>query len=872
MPVICDTIIRSQIRPPLRLQKQVIPKLVPDFDPGSNIPNPKLTVRVVLPLPLDKPYTYLVPEDMAGAARVGSRVLVPFGPRRLTGMVVATHAEAPPGTPLKALLDVLDDEPAFTDELLRLTRWMAGYYVCSWGEVVRAALPAGTDVASERLVACAQAEAAAWLDHPDGARLRAYLLAQGPTPVATLQQTLGVSQALLRRLARAGALAFETTLTAPRAQVKHEKHLRFAPAFRHAGAARELRAQLRGAKQRALVEALAGLALEGERLPRQADVLARAEATAASLKALLERGIVEVVEQEVMRSPLDEAPPAQEAPRPALHGAQQAALEAMSAVLAERRFETFLLHGITGSGKTEVYLAALEQTLAQGRTGIILVPEIALTPQTVRRFRARFGDRIAVLHSRMSLGERFDAWRALRSGRYRVVIGPRSAVLAPLSDIGLIVVDEEHEPSYKQFDPAPRYHARDVAVYRARLNGAVCLLGSATPSLESYHNARRGKYRLLSMPARVPVGASTATLPEVHLVDLTLEHKKHRLHGVLSEPLRDAIRARLERAEQVILLQNRRGYAPVVECAACGWTPACPDCSVTLTLHRKPPAGMRAAGPLLRCHYCGRIERLPGACPQCREADALLRHGAGTQRVEEELATCFPQARLLRMDLDTTGRKNAHQHILDRFGRGEADVLIGTQMVAKGLDFARVTLVGVVNADAGLLLPDFRAEERTFQLLTQVAGRAGRAHLPGEVLLQTRHRDHPAFRFTCSHDYEAFAEAVLQERRLFGYPPFGRLAAAEFRGPHEATVHALARAWTDALAQAAGAAVQVLGPEAAFIGRVKRQYRVHTLVKLSRRPHAPGLLQALLRQATDAAGPLPRGYRLALDVDPAAFL
>ncbi|MGI9175315.1 MAG: replication restart helicase PriA, partial [Rhodothermales bacterium] len=666
-----------------------------------------MTVQVVLPLPLDEAYTYLVPESLQVAAKVGCRVLVPFGPRQLTGVVVG-HGGAADGHRLKPILDVLDEEPSLTSELLRLTRWIADYYVCSWGEKIKAALPSGREEKDGR---------------------------------------------------------------PPQVRIKKENHLRLAPPFRTSGAVRDLKEQLRGAKQIAIVETLADV---GETGLRQADVLAEADASAASAKALMERGIVEQIKKEVMRSPLD----AMEAPgRPTAHvlnGAQQAALAQIEAAIEGEAFQTFLLHGITGSGKTEVYIAALRRVLEAGKTGIILVPEIALTPQTVRRFRAPFGDQIAVLHSRMSLGERYDAWRHLRSGRFTVAIGPRSAVLAPLENLGLIVVDEEHESSYKQFDPAPRYHARDVAVMRAAMNRSVCVLGSATPSLESFANAQSGKYTLLEMPERVPVpGRKAAALPDVRVVDLTLEKKKHRLEGALSEPLAEAIRERLGRGEQTILLQNRRGYAPVIECAACGWSPLCRDCSVTLTYHK--------AKRHLRCHYCGRTARLPQVCPKC-DAPELTRLGMGTQRVEEELAVRFPGARVLRMDLDTTSRKGAHHRLLGRFRRGEADVLLGTQMVAKGLDFPNVTLVGVVNADAGMLLPDFRSEERTFQLLTQVAGRAGRAELKGEVIFQTRNPEHAALRFATTHDYAGFAGEALPERKVFGYPPFGRVVGVEFRG------------------------------------------------------------------------------------------
>ncbi|MEM8602181.1 MAG: primosomal protein N', partial [Bacteroidota bacterium] len=407
----------------------------------------------------------------------------------------------------------------------------------------------------------------------------------------------------------------------------------------------------------------------------------------------------------------------------------------------------------------------------------------------------------------------------------------------------------------------------------AHLAGAVCVLGSATPSAESFVNAKRGKYTLLPMPERVPVpGRAAARLPEVKVVDLAREQEVRRLRGALSVQLQEAIQARLDRKEQTILLQNRRGYAPILTCNACGHTPECPSCAVTLTLHRPP--GLR---PQLRCHYCGFTRAAPSACDNCGQHD-LADLGAGTQRVEEELAAAFPEARVLRMDLDTTSKKDAHRKLLTAFGRGEADILLGTQMVAKGLDFPRVTLVGVVNADTGMLLPDFRAAERTFQLLAQVGGRAGRAERPGEVLLQTRNPDHPAIRFALAHDYEGFVRADLPDRRFLGYPPFGRLVGIEFKGPNEATVEKLANRWTGQLTKRLprllkgvsendAQHLQVLGPTAAFIGRVKKQYRFHTILKapLAVSPYA---LTAAVSEADAAAGSPPKGCRVNVDVDP----
>ncbi|MDX1419266.1 MAG: primosomal protein N' [Rubricoccaceae bacterium] len=813
----------------------------------------------VVPLtPVDGLFTYRVPPELEAEAVPGSRVVVPFGRRTLTGVVAERGAGEAEG--LKAVADVLDDRPALPPDLLALTRWIADYYRCSWGEVLKAALPSGTAVESRRVVYRTDEPAAAWTGNGLGRRVLAHFdgdlfggVAAG-VAVSALESAVGqaVPSALLRRLEAEGLVRVEDELAEARVRVKTERRLRLADDVDVAAA----RDALRGARQKMLLDALAG---DEDRA--QAEVLQETGASSGTVRSLVAKGLVEAYDAEVERTADELEAPVAPPEEHALHPAQARALGAIDEAIQAARPETVLLHGVTGSGKTEVYIRALTTTLLERKTAIVLVPEIALTPQTVRRFRAHFGDRVAVLHSRMSDGERYDAWRAIREGRYPIVIGPRSAVFAPLEDLGLVVVDEEHEASYKQFDPAPRYHARDVAVMRAHRAGAVCVLGSATPSLESLANARAGKYTLLTMPERVPVkGKAPAPLPPVRVLDLAREKEVRRLKGALSHELRLAIRARLDRREQVILLQNRRGYAPILTCDDCGFTPPCRDCAVSLTVH-KPRRQ-------IRCHYCGWTERMPTACPSCGSS-ALTLLGAGTQRVEEELAEVFPDARVLRMDLDTTARKGAHRRLLDAFGRGEADVLLGTQMVAKGLDFPRVTLVGVVNADTGMLLPDFRAAERTFQLLAQVAGRAGRRELEGEVLLQTRNPQHPALQFALRHDYDGFAAHELAEREALGYPPFGRLVGVEFKGPEERSTAALAERWTTGLeAEAATVAgVEVLGPAAAFVGRVKRLWRYHTILKAPRTlPSA--VLTALVRAADDRAGSPPKGHRVNVDVDP----
>ena len=818
-----------------------------------------MIARVIVPLPIDKAFDYKIPDSLDSEIQVGSRVLVPFGRQLLTGVICSLSSDAHTQHTLKSIRDVLDSTPSMTPELMELTRWMADYYMCSWGEVIRAALPSGIDVQQHYLVRYAPSGPPLPLDKGVNAHTLKLIRAHSGCSLKELRKLdRSVTLSLLRRLQRAGHVELELALKKPKVSIKKEKRVTFTGGIPDEGSYQDMISQLSGEKQQALMNTLYELTSEKDSIHPLSVLLQRTGASTSTARSLERKGIISITEHEVIRTPFGTMPAYPEkALVHTLHSAQENALNQIGGAIENEKFETFLLHGVTGSGKTEVYIAALKRALERRKTGIVLVPEIALTPQTVTRFRAHFGDQVAVMHSRMSLGERYDAWRKLREGKFPIVIGPRSAILAPLSDIGVIIVDEEHESSYKQFDPAPRYHARDVAVMRASMNQAVCILGSATPSMESYHNATQSrKYRYLAMPERVPVpGRRAASLPVVTAVDLIQEKKKRRLPGVLSEPLKQAISLRLSRNEQVILLQNRRGYSAILLCQTCGWSPMCDDCAVTLTYHK--------AKHNLRCHYCGKTAPFMRRCKECGSTD-MARMGVGTQRVEEELEAHFPQARTLRMDLDTTTEKNAHYTILDQFGRGQADILIGTQMVAKGLDFARVTLVGVINADVGMLLPDFRADERTFQLLTQVAGRAGRADRPGEVLLQTRNPDSPVLRFAMQHEFESFARDTLLQRKELGYPPFGRLIRIEFKGPEERTVEEISEKWTKALQ--GHEAVQILGPQPTLVSRVQKMYRFHTILKASR-SFPPDKLRTMITAATQRTGNLPKQYRMLVDVD-----
>ncbi len=522
-----------------------------------------------------------------------------------------------------------------------------------------------------------------------------------------------------------------------------------------------------------------------------------------------------------------------------------------------------LLRGVTGSGKTVVYLRLIANVLKRGRTAIVLVPEIALTPQTVQRFRAAFGDDVAVLHSALSAGERHDAWRSLKAGEKRVVIGTRSAIFAPVPYPGIIILDEEHDGSYKQSD-TPRYHARALAAVRGREEGALVVLGSATPSLESWHNATEGRYALFELPER----ATPHPLPVVDVVDLrevraTALKAGEPPQSIVSPQLREAVATRLKRREQSILLLNRRGFSTFLQCPACGKVWSCPSCNVSLTFHR--------ARARLLCHHCGHEGRVPDTCDACGESE-LIFTGIGTEQVEKRVAELFPSARILRMDVDTTGSKGAHGRLLEQVRRGEVDILLGTQMIAKGLDFPRVTLVGVINADVGLNLPDFRAAERTFQLLAQVAGRAGRGDQPGEVLVQTARPHHPALRAALQHDYASFAASELEDREAPGYPPHRRLVNLILSGPSEERVaDAAEQVSEDTRALATHNSLEdivVVGPAPCPIDRIRSRWRWHFLLKSSR----PSELGSMIRHLARRHGQLSGGLRLEIDRDPEALL
>ena len=609
-----------------------------------------------------------------------------------------------------------------------------------------------------------------------------------------------------------------------------------------------------------------------KRAPRQADLLAvvsqltdaipaaallrQTSLDNQTLRALAKRGFVELREQAVARDPhaTEQFVASTDL---ALNAEQIVALRAVADALAEPgKSQPILLHGVTGSGKTEIYLQAINDALGRGKTAIVLVPEISLTPQTVERFKSRFStspEVIAVLHSHLSEGERHDEWQKINSGRARIVIGARSAIFAPLENLGLIVVDEEHETSYKQ-EEAPRYHARDVAVVRAKIEGAVILLGTATPSLESYHNATTGKYRLINLTLRV----DDNQMPLIRIVDLRLERRKEKIAAILSEKLRTAITDRLEKREQTILFLNRRGFSTSLLCSSCGVARSCPNCSVALTFHRHAAR--------LSCHLCGHTAAVPKRCPECKE-DALIYAGFGTEKVEANVSQLFPKAVVKRMDADSMTRKDAYRDTLRAFRAGKIDILVGTQMIAKGLHFPNVTLVGIINADLALHLPDFRAGERTFQLLTQVAGRAGRGDTPGEVFVQTYTPFSPSIQFARHHDFAGYFQQELEFRERCDFPPFKHAVLLTVRSEHEARANFSAETLERRLREALPAEYLIGAPAPAPLEKLQGHYRFHILIRGS----AIVRLSRLVRATLDKL-PFPEDVAVAVDVDPYQLL
>ncbi|MCI0641421.1 MAG: primosomal protein N' [Gemmataceae bacterium] len=744
-----------------------------------------LFAEIVFDRPLDHAYSYGVPSRLRDLVAVGKRVLAPFGrgDRQTVGFCVGLTSTAPQRE-VKNIVQVLDDEPLLTPQLLKLTRWMADYYLCSWGQVLNAVVPAGAkELSGTRAIIMVE---------PLPPMLR-------PTPLPAL-----------------------TPKQKKVLEILDERHE----------------------------------PIEIRELGRQANC------AAGPIRALIKSGLarrrITRVEREL---PSEEDDPTTRDESSSSAGLVLTPDQLQASAVLEQAvraggFKPFLLHGVTGSGKTELYLRAIEQVVREGKSALVLVPEISLTPQTIRAFQGRCGE-VAVMHSHMHQGERGGHWRRIAAGQVQVVVGARSAVFAPTQNLGLIVIDEEHESTFKQ-EATPRYHGRDVAVMRARFEDIPIILGSATPSMESWHNAQRGQYTLLSLPKRV----FDRPLPQVHLIDLRHDrHPDKRLHGI-SPTLERAMTHALDLGGQVILLLNRRGFSTYIHCPACGHVEQCKFCDLALTYHKERD--------LMLCHYCGYEQEPALRCPDCGLGQVKYQ-GMGTEKLQLEIEAKFPRQVLRRMDSDTMRRPGSHKQTLDAFRRGEIHILLGTQMIAKGLDFPNVTLVGVVNADVALHRADFRASERTFQLLAQVAGRTGRGPRGGKVFVQTFSTDHPAISMAAVHDYLGFAKAELGHRRPLNYPPYHRMARLILRSRKQEAASEcadrLAGAFRAAVetvqAKADAADLRILGPAEAPVFKLKGYFRYHFQLQSS----SSGFLHQVLRQTLPSVK-LPKDVELTLDIDP----
>lgn len=800
---------------------------------------------VALPVPLDAVFTYVIPQGMAPV--VGGRVLVPFRQQRLSGVILSLHDTAPK-VKTKNVLSVLDASPVLDPSRLELGKWIANYYLAPLGEVLRTMLPLGAEfkrtigyrITEDGQLALHLAGMAGSSGrsrrHPEDqlAEFRAldYLAERDWVREQTLQASARISKAVLAGMVRKKWIQREDLSDAREAA----RTVKIAVLKNGEGKL--------NSNQRVLVDTLAAA---GGRLALEP--LRSLEIPRSTVSSLIKRGLVEIVEEPApfYVSSVRSRPAALSV---SFNPAQTAALNGIQERVQTQNFAGLLLHGVTGSGKTAVYLAAMRSVLDSGRSAILLVPEIGLTPAVAADLHQAFGDEVAILHSALSDEERAEQWHRIKRAEARIVVGTRSAVFAPVSDLALIIVDEEQDASYKQ-EETPRYHARDVAVMRAKMANAVVVLGSATPSLESYFNAKKHKYALLELPDRV----EQRPLPEVEIVDMRQEFQETGREQVISRKLAEEIGQRLERKEQVMVLLNRRGYAPLALCRACGKTLECRNCAIAMTHHKRSHR--------MLCHYCGFAAPVPKVCGECG-SEYVYFLGTGSEKLEELLHGMFPQARIGRLDRDTVRGQEDFERTLNALHEGELDLLVGTQMIAKGHDIHGVTLVGVVGADAALGLPDFRAAERTFQLLTQVAGRAGRGHTPGKVVLQSYFPDHYAVQYAAQHDFVGFYEKELRFRSWMHYPPYSALANVLVRGDKLDDV----LQWSGRLGKWFEATrhegIRVLGPAAAPLLRLKRDYRYHFVLKSDSREKLNALLRAMLVYAQDQK--IPR-TQVIVDVD-----
>lgn len=777
---------------------------------------------VVLSLPLYKYFTYRIPSDWQVALQPGSRVVVPFGRKKYyTAIVVRLHDVMPQGYEVKEILSILDDRPVLRRPQLQFWEWIADYYLCSVGDVYKAALPSGLKLESETTVTLNPD-----FEEPDDDRLKerewmllTALSKKSRMTVQELEKESGMHNLLptLRLLLEREAVFVSEQIKAHyRPKTEAYVRLTFAPGD-EAALHRAFERVKQAKKQEVMLLSFLDLSLFMQRgklreVSRKS-LLDRSGVSSAILGAMVEKGIFEVYKKEISRFDTTALPVSEIAP---LSELQQAAYRQILDSFKEHAVT--LLHGVTSSGKTEIYAHLIQRVLCEGRQVLYLVPEIALTTQLTNRLRKMFGDKLMIYHSKFSDNERVEIWNTLLDDRSpRLVLGVRSSIFLPFADLGLVIVDEEHETSYKQYDPAPRYHARNAAIMLASMHGAKTLLGTATPAIETYFNARQGKYGLVELKKRF----NDVELPEIVPVDVKEMRKKNRMQGNFTPELLNRMQAALQEGEQVILFQNRRGFAPMVECKQCAWIPKCEHCDVTLTYHKRYNQ--------LTCHYCGYTYEIPRVCPACGQPTIGVM-GFGTERIEEDIARHFPDVPVSRMDLDTTRSRNAYEQIIDDFSKGKNKILIGTQMITKGLDFDHVSVVGILSADLMMNFPDFRAHERAFQMMEQVSGRAGRKNKKGVVVLQTSDPSAPLIRQVIAHDYEGMYTRQLAERKSFFYPPYTRLIYIYLKHRDETLLQELAVRYTSALRDVFGS--RVLGPDNPPVARIQSLYIRKVVLKM----------------------------------------
>lgn len=773
---------------------------------------------IAFPTAVREVFTYHLPDTKAFLhVSAGMRAWVPLRGTMSIGMIVKVHNNKPTFK-TRPVRQILDKDPIMDAELLSLTEWIHRFYYSGWGEAIQAALPSGMNFTSVTYLQPAETVTKKQIVTDSNLNksqrdIALQVLEEGRYPLQDVYKRWGASASkYIRELTKR-----EIVETWQRPELKIKPKTELVWCWGDDVTTDEVQRELSPKKKLKKWEKALLFLSGSELLPANTSTLtAFQDLTTYTLSKLEQEHFLVKEEREVFIPEPDYSFDPKSIS--ALNEPQHEAYKLITESIHKNEYASFLIYGVTGSGKTEVYIHVLKEALKQDKGALILVPEIALTPQTVRRFYKIFGMQIAILHSRLNDHERYDAWQALKKGKKTIAIGARSAVFAPVKNLGLIIIDEEHDTSYRQADPAPRYHAREVAAMRAYHTNAVLVMGSATPSLVSLANATRGKHRLL----KIPVRHAGATLPKVQILDM--RQYKGAMRGPLAIPLYEAVCEAIAGGEQAILLYNRRGFASFMQCEDCGLVVECPDCSVSLTYHKKLNQ--------LRCHYCGYSQRAGHRCSGCN-GSALKPRGSGTQQVEEELEKVLEHARILRMDQDTTSTKNAHDTILTAFGKGEADILVGTQLVAKGLDFPNVTVVGVINADTELAFPSYRSNERMFQLLSQVSGRSGRAGKKGRVFLQTRQSDHFTLKFAREHDFEGFARHELSLRKPLLYPPYGRMLNFSFKGKDGTLTSKVAQAFTEALLRL-GTDYPVLGPSPEMIMRIKGEFRWSTMMKL---PH-----------------------------------